>query len=259
MTKTRYNPTLVLPEMVAAVTRGAARHAEEHGRGMCVIYGHRTQQEQKRAHAAGYSKKNGVSSWSRHQYNPSPAVDCWPIVWGASEFVPLIWGRPPKGEARIVLSAKLKLTADLDLDHDGDSDARDVLEAFRRMAASVLSEPVILPLHPETGRLPAWRSTPVWGGSWSTDVSMRAIRSNSFIDGPHFQMADRDCWYLLQRKLLLTGYDPGPLDGLYGGKTRRALQAYAKSLGVRALGRGRGQKFRPGLEVWSALYWDSVS
>jgi hypothetical protein len=37
--------------------------------------------------------------------------------------------------------------------------------------------------------------------------------------------------YQLQNKLSVLGYDPGPVDGIWGGKTKSAMQLYQKNMG----------------------------
>ena len=65
---------------------------------LCLIWGHRSVEEQKAAYAAKRSKLDGVRKFSRHNYRPSLAADLW-VYTGSDDDDPILYeGRPSKKE-----------------------------------------------------------------------------------------------------------------------------------------------------------------
>ena len=65
---------------------------------LCLIWGHRSVEEQKAAYAAKRSKLDGVRKFSLHNYRPSLAADLW-VYTGSDDDDPILYeGRPSKKE-----------------------------------------------------------------------------------------------------------------------------------------------------------------
>tara|TARA_R110000824_G_C15058502_1_gene662164 strand:+ start:134 stop:784 length:651 start_codon:yes stop_codon:yes gene_type:complete len=85
------------PVLAAAVERLADTHRQAHpDTSMCLIWAHRTPDEQRAAHQAGRSKLDGVRRMSLHNYRPALAADVWVYTGGDDESPILYEGRPPK-------------------------------------------------------------------------------------------------------------------------------------------------------------------
>lgn len=83
------------PRLAAAVERLADIHRDANpGTALCLIWGLRTAEEQRKAHAAGRSKIDGVKRHSLHAYGL--AADLW--VYTNAGDVRLYENRPPKGD-----------------------------------------------------------------------------------------------------------------------------------------------------------------
>jgi hypothetical protein len=65
---------------------------------LCLIWAHRSTDEQKAAYAAKRSKLDGVRKFSLHNYRPSLAADLW-VYTGSDDDDPILYeGRPSKRE-----------------------------------------------------------------------------------------------------------------------------------------------------------------
>ena len=65
---------------------------------LCLIWAHRSTDEQKAAYAAKRSKLDGVRKFSLHNYRPSLAADLW-VYTGSDDDDPVLYeGRPSKKE-----------------------------------------------------------------------------------------------------------------------------------------------------------------
>ena len=83
------------PRLASAVVALADLHRDANpGTALCLIWGLRTPEEQRRAHAAGRSKIDGVKRHSLHAYGL--AADLW--VYTDAEDTRLYENRPPKAE-----------------------------------------------------------------------------------------------------------------------------------------------------------------
>lgn len=234
----------------------AAYHEKYPTRGVALITAHRSVEAQQRAFDRGRSKLDGVKRPSRHNYKPSFAFDAWPLVLKGESSQALYVGRPPKGEASIILSAKMGLHGDLDLDGDGDIDSRDVVAEYQRLAEVEDNLGFRLGEDPRSGAkrmLSGQRFSLRWGGSWQQVGTTPA----KFFDGPHYELPPLVIHAEFQRLLFLAGFDPGRLDGLYGGKTAKAAREAAQKLGVEKWRCHHLSKIALTPALWQAL-WQEV-
>lgn len=71
-----------------------AHRAANPGTALCLIWGHRTPEEQQRAYAAKRSKLNGKTRFSLHNYMPALAADLWVYTEAADDV--FYENRPPR-------------------------------------------------------------------------------------------------------------------------------------------------------------------
>ena len=87
------------PALREAVERLADAHRQAHpDTSLCLIWAHRSPEEQRKAHKAGRSKLDGVRRMSLHNYLPSLAADVWVYTGGDDESPQMYEGRPPKAD-----------------------------------------------------------------------------------------------------------------------------------------------------------------
>lgn len=91
----------ILSDLHPALRRLVKRLARYHRQAnpdtsVCLIWAHRSTNEQQKAHKAGRSKLDGVKRFSLHNYRPSLAADVWVYTGGDEETPNLYEGRPPK-------------------------------------------------------------------------------------------------------------------------------------------------------------------
>jgi len=232
------------PVLLDALQRAAAQYhwkqkTQDRNRSLSLVWSYRSLEAQQRAHARGHSKKNGVTSFSLHNYTPTLAADCWLVVPDDKVDPVLVEGRadkPPHSTSgqggKIILGAKLGMTGGLDLDSKG------VWLEYRRWGRTLAATTVNLP-SPLGAAGPPWRNTLEWGGHWE-----------KFRDGPHIQLKKRDRAYLLQLSLQERGFQPGPLDGILGSRTRLAMRRAGKEAGLTPFVNSRSWPVTPELWAW---------
>lgn len=119
--------------------------------------------------------------------------------------------------------------------------ARVLLVAFVGLAAAITYNAIFL----QTGRHPAPLSVEVEGSGTrsanrgrETNVATRTLpqirKSGNLVPRSQTILA-------IQRKLKEDGYEPGPVDGVFGHMTRAAIMAYQHDRGLAATGEGSSQ------------------
>ena len=78
-------------------------------------------------------------------------------------------------------------------------------------------------------------------------VSYPAPAPNNTCSGVYGQGNQGDCVVLIQTKLKQLGYDPGPIDGIYGTKTTGAVKLFQSRAGIT-------QDGIVGPQTWSRLF-----
>ena len=107
---------------------------------------------------------------------------------------------------------------------DIDAGARRTLSIFGTVMPSLC--PVAQRVHAlgVAGSVAAWHAV--------LDVGSGTVTAVPGVLPPRLPIAERDRVRLVQRLLLQAGYDPGPIDGLMGQRTRSAVAAYQRDRGT---------------------------
>ena len=193
----------------------------------------RTIAEQKKAFLTGRSKLDPEKKPSMHLFTPSLAIDVW-----IYEIDPEL--RPECG----YFDSKPGVPADLILVPNGNFPADQITSEYRKFGYEAQS-------WPDAYWLPGARI--VWGGSWAQGNKLDRWKLPKFFDGPHIQLSNRFCVFETQRLLANAGFDPGPLDGLWGGRTRSALGAFCASRS-KPLHLVPGRQFPLTPDTWADLW-----
>jgi len=185
----------------------------------------RSLEAQQRAFRRGHSKLDGVARPSLHQYGPpAPAVDLW--VYATPEPGPLVWdlvqAAMPQDAKRILGGTDLGAP-------EGHPDRRQARRTVGRVYTSwgYHAQEV-----PTAWPGAAWVDSLVWGGTWTQPEAPDRRRRTRFYDGPHLQLSARAMTAQVQHGLAQAGFEPGPVDGLPGKRTRRAHRAWCRSRAV---------------------------
>jgi hypothetical protein len=222
------------PILRARFEAAAGSYAEKNrDRALRVRQSTRSLQDQMKAFLKGTSKLDPRKKPSMHLFSPSLAIDVW-IYQVAPEHQPEggWWQAKPGVPSKLILSPNSEFPSD------------DITSEYRRWGYEAQSYPDAYWL--KDARI-------VWGGSWKQGHVLDRWKLPSFFDGPHLQLSDKCCVYETQRLLKNSGRDPGPLDGLWGPKTRGALASFCawKNIEFHLV---PGRKFPVMPDVWSALW-----
>ena len=172
---------------------------------MCLIWAHRSTEEQQLAYKAGRSKIDGKRRFSLHNYLPSLAADVWVYTNADPDDRDLYENRPPKSEG-----LKLQLLQ---------------RGSFKRW---------YLPM-----------------GKLAAEVGLEAgALWRFFRDGPHVQVPREERMKFLQHALCAKGFDPGPIDGIIGGRTRAAIRLASSASNILGYQRRGLMPVTPQLWKW---------
>jgi len=224
------------PVLHKVFDRAAAIFAEKFPRRAIRVVGStRAFDTQLRAFKSGKSKLDPRIKPSRHLYTPSLAIDCH-IYAVEPENQPVggYWQTKPGVPAELILIPNKKWSY------------KDIQHEYRNFGYEMQAWP--------DSNLKGARL--VWGGSWKQADVVDRWKLPRFFDGPHVQLSDKCCVELTQKMLVDHDFNPGPIDGLWGGKTRSALAAFCASRGI-SMELVPGRKFPVPTNAWKALCGDS--
>ena len=222
------------PILRARFCAAAAAYAgKNRNRALRVRQTVRSYDDQLRAFKKGTSKLDPRVKPSYHLYSPSLALDVW--IYEVD---------PPNQPEGGFWQSKPGVPANLILSPNKDWPSAQITKEYRVWGYEAQSFPDAYWL--QDARV-------VWGGSWKQGDAGDRWKLPKFFDGPHLQLSHQCCVYETQRLLLNAGFTPGPLDGLWGGKTRNALAAFcvSKNIPLRLV---PGRKFPVPPNAWSALW-----
>lgn len=207
------------PALVRALLDISTEYADRYrDRALRLVWVNRSIAEQQRAYSKGHSRLDGITGFSRHNFLPALALDVWVYAVEEQPESGLFHSDDPAlKEATLILrSGNLGLSG------------REVWAEYEKYGE--IAE-----------RTKGINQSVFWGGNWAT-----------IKDGPHIEMGSRDRIWELQRLLESAGFDPGPVDGLWGPKTKKAYYAASQdSCGSKKRSRG-SWICHP--DVWSWLW-----
>ena len=224
------------PRLAGLFSRAAGVYSRKHPtRAIRIVTSTRSEDAQLRAFKAEKSKIDPRVKPSRHNFEPSLALDLWIYkVPRGKQPIGGFWQVKPPGDA----GAELILSPSTSWGYDR------IQFEYRRLGYELQSWQ---DGEHEEARL-------VWGGSWKEGSEIDRWRLPRFFDGPHVQLSSRFCVQEVQRMLSeVLAPDPGAIDGLFGPKTRASLAGFCAAKDI-PLDLVPGRKFPLKIGAWDALW-----